>query len=174
MPFEMVPICPLCVRVEVAAVLAVTVNGVAGAFVSVEPFADQVHILTACDVIIPGSAPASLNGGRCPQMVTHADGKLVNFSNPAHAGEQLVAYATGLGQTDPPQQTGKPAPTFGRMRSQQCRCLQPAEAGNRYMLALHPASSDFIKSTLSYLPRQRNYLLASTQLSRSVTSSNLI
>jgi len=42
-------------------------------------------------------------------MITHADGTPVSVFGPAVAGEELVAYATGLGQTNPPLTTGQPA-----------------------------------------------------------------
>ncbi|MCL5745463.1 MAG: hypothetical protein M1541_16325 [Acidobacteria bacterium] len=48
-------------------------------------------------------------------MVAHGDGSLVSAQNPAVPGEEVVAYAVGLGQTNPPLETGKlvtaPAPT---------------------------------------------------------------
>jgi uncharacterized protein (TIGR03437 family) len=34
-------------------------------------------------------------------MITHSDGSQVSVNSPAVAGEELVAYATGLGQTNP-------------------------------------------------------------------------
>jgi uncharacterized protein (TIGR03437 family) len=40
-------------------------------------------------------------------MVTHADGSSVSATSPAKTGEELVAYAVGLGQTNPPLVTGK-------------------------------------------------------------------
>jgi uncharacterized protein (TIGR03437 family) len=42
-------------------------------------------------------------------MITHADGTLVSQAKPAVIGEELVAYATGLGQTIPELATGQPA-----------------------------------------------------------------
>ena len=42
-------------------------------------------------------------------MVTHSDGTPVSVNLPAIAGEELVAYATGLGQTNPALTTGQPA-----------------------------------------------------------------
>jgi uncharacterized protein (TIGR03437 family) len=41
--------------------------------------------------------------------VTHANGLLVSNTNPASVGEELVAYAVGLGATNPPLPTGQPA-----------------------------------------------------------------
>jgi uncharacterized protein (TIGR03437 family) len=43
-------------------------------------------------------------------VVTHADYSLVTASNPAHAGETIVIFATGLGAVTPPIATGAAAP----------------------------------------------------------------
>jgi uncharacterized protein (TIGR03437 family) len=37
---------------------------------------------------------------------THADGSVITKDHPAHPGEIVVVYGTGLGKTDPEQQTG--------------------------------------------------------------------
>jgi uncharacterized protein (TIGR03437 family) len=86
--------------------LFVTENGVAGNWTIVLPWPDQIHILTTCDTVFGGSGTSS---GRCPWELTHADGTLVSNVNPAAAGEQLVAYAVGLGATNPGVATGEPA-----------------------------------------------------------------
>lgn len=111
LPFQMLTLCPLCARPDIPASIAVTVNGVAAQSLSVQPLTDQVHILTACDVMISGSQPriSAVTSLPCPPMVTHADGKLVSATNPAKSGEELVAYAVGLGQTNPPLAAGQPA-----------------------------------------------------------------
>lgn len=84
--------------------LFVSGNGVAGNWSGLAPMPDQVHILTTCDIAIGGSGLA-----RCPWEVTHAKGQLVSTDNPAVAGEELVAYVTGLGATSPAAATGQPA-----------------------------------------------------------------
>lgn len=110
LPFQMLTLCPLCGRPDIPATLSATVNGVVSQSISVQPLSDQVHFVTACDVMMPssqtriGSSPPP-----CPPMVTHADGKLVSAGNPAKSGEELVAYAVGLGQTDPSLTLGQPA-----------------------------------------------------------------
>lgn len=110
LPFQMLTLCPLCGRPDIPASLSVTVNGVTGQSISVQPLNDQVHFLTACDVMSPDSQPrVNTSALPCPPMVTHADGKLVSAANPAKSGEELVAYAVGLGQTDPPLTLGQPA-----------------------------------------------------------------
>jgi uncharacterized protein (TIGR03437 family) len=70
----------------------------------------KVHLLTTCDAfMIPQafSAPSDGTGLPCPSVVAHADGSLVSAQSPALPGEEVVAYAVGLGQTDPPLETGK-------------------------------------------------------------------
>ncbi len=75
----------------------------------VAPLTDQVHILTECDAFIRALtyAPVNSTGLPCASIVTHADGSKLSAANPARAGEALVIYAVGLGQTDPPSVTGK-------------------------------------------------------------------
>lgn len=109
-PFNIETVCPLCLRPIslVPSQIAVSAKGVQGQFVDLTAVADQVHFLTACDVIMPTSQ-SSVTALPCQAMVTHADGSLVSTINPARSGEDLSAYATGLGQTDPPQTTGQPA-----------------------------------------------------------------
>ena len=110
MPFDMLTICPLCGRPDIPASLAVTVNGTASPSLGVRPLNDQVHILTACDAMVPSSeAGVPTANLPCPPLITHADGRVVSQVFPAHSGEELVAYATGLGQTDPPLTAGQPA-----------------------------------------------------------------
>jgi uncharacterized protein (TIGR03437 family) len=112
-PFELQTLCLPCARpVSVAPQLFVSENGRIGTSVDLTPLADQVHILTACDVLLPNAVErVNLTGLPCPPMVTHADGTLVSATKPAKAGEELVAYAVGLGPTNPPVATGQPATT---------------------------------------------------------------
>ena len=79
--------------------------------VAVQPLQDQVHFLTACDVIVAGSNSFAAIQRR---PAVHADRyarrwNAVSAILPAMAGEELVAYATGLGQTNPALTTGQPA-----------------------------------------------------------------
>jgi uncharacterized protein (TIGR03437 family) len=90
--------------------IAVAVNGVKSSYFGVQPAPDQVHLLTVCDVIVGGSPSfQAIRGLACAPLITHADGTQVSAILPAKAGEELVAYATGLGQTNPPLTTGQPA-----------------------------------------------------------------
>ena len=114
-PYEIEPSCdftnPACNVVELAP-LVVTVNGVAGPPINLTPVADRVHILTACDTVVPGgSGLAPYNGLPCAPLVTHADGSQVTSASPAQGGEEVVAYAVGLGLTNPAVPTGKAATT---------------------------------------------------------------
>ena len=114
-PYELVPLCPLCARPVAFPPqwLYVSYNGKAGTAIELNPLADQVHILRSCDLVLQsGNSPVQTNttGLPCPPMVTHMDGTLVSPSSPANIGEPLVAWATGLGQTNPASATGQPAP----------------------------------------------------------------
>lgn len=86
--------------------LFVTENGVAESGTTFNPVFDHVHILTVCDTVIGGSGPST---GRCPWEVTHANGLLVSNTDPASGGEVLIAYAVGLGATNPMVPTGQAA-----------------------------------------------------------------
>lgn len=90
--------------------IAVAINGVKSSYFGVQPAPNQVHILTACDVVVGGSPSfPAIRGLPCAPMITHSDGTQVSAILPAKAGEELVAYATGLGQTNPPLTLGQPA-----------------------------------------------------------------
>ncbi len=115
-PFEAVPQCdasrnPPCGTAAGGILSAGTGDGTATVFgeTGVTSLADQVHILTSCDAfnLTLDFGSSFLTGLPCPSIVTHADGSPVSVKNPAQAGEELVAYAVGLGQTNPPLATGK-------------------------------------------------------------------
>jgi len=107
-PFEIQTVCPLCGRPQIPAYLAIAQNGTTGTLVDVTPLANQVHFLTTCDTLVSRTTPQPLNGGLpCSQLVMHGDGKPVSAASPAQSGEELVAYAVGLGQTVEPQSTGQ-------------------------------------------------------------------
>jgi len=86
--------------------LFVTENGAAGNWSLVFPWPDQIHILRARDTVFGGSVPTNDAG---PPELTHADGTLVSSANPATVGEELIAFAVGLGATNPAVPTGQPA-----------------------------------------------------------------
>jgi uncharacterized protein (TIGR03437 family) len=112
-PYELQPGCafinPVC-DVVLLTQLIVTVNGVAAPPIDLTPLADQVHILTSCDTVVPSaSGMPPLNGLPCSPLVMHGDGSQVTQGNPAQGGEEVVAYAVGLGLTTPAIPTGKAA-----------------------------------------------------------------
>jgi uncharacterized protein (TIGR03437 family) len=87
------------------------VNGIQSSYLPVQGQQNRVHILNTCDAIEGGSPSFPTSGGfPCPPMIVHADGRQVSAILPAKPGEELIAYATGLGQTNPPLITGQPAP----------------------------------------------------------------
>lgn len=113
-PYE-VEICPTCLDTyPTRAGNFGVMEGDTVAPTSARSFSDQIHILTSCDTIA-GAGFSQIEGFSCSPKVTHADGSMVNASNPARGGEQLVMYAVGLGQTVPPSATGQivtnPSPT---------------------------------------------------------------
>lgn len=74
--------------------LAVEENGAAGPDFPVIVAVSRPQILNACQTIFGGI------GGTCEAFVTHADGTRMTGQQPAHPGETIVIYATGLGPTD--------------------------------------------------------------------------
>jgi hypothetical protein len=89
--------------------VAIAINGTAGPFIDVFPVSEQVHFLSACDLIGPAPTTYVPTGLPCPQLIRHGDGSSVSPRSPVKAGEELVVYAIGLGQTDPPMTTGHAA-----------------------------------------------------------------
>ena len=95
-PFDI----PDSIITAVPTAIALTVNGQQTAYIGVLGQPDRIHILNSCDTII--------GGGGCAPLIYHGNGQPVSWQNPASGGEELVAYATGLGQTNPPAATGAP------------------------------------------------------------------
>ncbi len=103
-------VCPASPAIIVASELFVSENGVAGTLSALSALPDQVHVLTICDTVRPGMGiPPGFSGLPCQPVVTHADGTLVSNISPASVGEELVAYAVGLGATTPAVPTGQAA-----------------------------------------------------------------
>jgi uncharacterized protein (TIGR03437 family) len=111
-PYELQPTCaftnPAC-ALAASTPLIVTVNGVAGAPIELAPQDDRVHILTTCDTAVSGGSGTAPSGLPCAPLVTHADGTMVSQGSPAQGGEEVVAYAVGLGLTTPAVKTGQVA-----------------------------------------------------------------
>jgi uncharacterized protein (TIGR03437 family) len=110
-PYELIPFCPLCASAFLRpAQLIVSGNG-SSATVALNPLADQVHVLSSCDIVMSPKATVPpvfyATGLPCTPIVTHADGTIVSASSPANVGEELTAWTTGLGATNPAAATGK-------------------------------------------------------------------
>lgn len=104
------PSLTVCPEVLVLTGFFLSENGVPGTLSEITPLADRVHILTVCDTVLPGASGYAPGGGLpCQPEVTHGNGALVSNTNPAKVGEELVAYAVGLGATNPPVLAGHPA-----------------------------------------------------------------
>jgi hypothetical protein len=102
-----------------AAEVVITANGVTSKAFTILPVADNLHVIKTCDAFPPKQVDASqvtVSLG-CNAAVTHADGTLVTADAPGKAGEVLVIYTFGLGQTTPAVKTGSatstPAPVLG-------------------------------------------------------------
>jgi len=114
-PYELTPFCPACEYIAYFPPpwLYVSFHGAPGTAIELNALADQVHILTGCDVLLQTMSPPppviNFNGLPCAPLVTHGNGTMVSAANPAKPGEALTAWATGLGATDPFVPTGQPA-----------------------------------------------------------------
>jgi len=87
--------------------VVITANGVASKAFAISPITDNLHVVNTCD-----SFPSvAFNSVSCSPAVTHADGTLVTADAPGKAGEVLVIYAFGLGQTTPAVKAGSATPT---------------------------------------------------------------
>jgi len=112
LPFEMLadnPDTPLGTLIG-GARLVFSENGVAIPEVELDTLVDQIHILRMCDLLY------AKPGYDCSPVATHRDGSIIGVDHPAKAGEEIVLYAFGLGNTMPTVPTGAaptaPAPVF--------------------------------------------------------------
>src|SRR6185312_15163805 len=112
LPFEMLadnPDTPLGTLIG-GARLVFSENGVAIPEVELDTLVDQIHILRMCDLLY------AKPGYDCSPVATHSDGSIIGVDHPAKAGEEIVLYAFGLGNTMPTVPTGAaptaPAPVF--------------------------------------------------------------
>jgi uncharacterized protein (TIGR03437 family) len=87
--------------------LSIAEDGVSGPSYPLNAQADNIHILTTCDVVV--SLSASPSGG-CRPLVVHSNGALVTGNSNAEPGEIVSIYATGLGSTYPIVASGAPSP----------------------------------------------------------------
>ncbi len=77
-------------------------NGTTVASIYIVANVDQIHLVRACDLM---QAKRDIS---CRPILAHATGDLVDSSNPAKAGEEVVLYAVGLGPMG--ITTGQPVP----------------------------------------------------------------
>ncbi len=106
-PFDLVPNAPgsdqKCTALTCNLQDAVlTLNEVSGQGLSIRvlPVTDQVHILNSCtdNIGTVGIEGTSIYASyACVPAITHGDNTWVTAANPAKPGEELIAYAFGLG-----------------------------------------------------------------------------
>src|ERR1019366_4706025 len=68
----------------------------------------------------------------------NADFSIVSSSNPAHAGDVLVFYTTGMGQTTPPLITGQIVPSANYVTAKVTATIGGANANVIYSIAAPP------------------------------------
>jgi len=98
------------------AVLTITEAAGTGASLRVFPVVDQIHILNSCTdnvstVLLAG--PSVYATYACYPLITHADSTGVSPSKPAKPGEELIAWAFGLGRPDTAFTTVSGTPAAG-------------------------------------------------------------
>jgi len=105
-PMEIAEDIPASARPPLVTQLAISEGSIMGPLVDVRPVEAQVRILRICDL----ESTRSFGGNCGVPVITHADGRLVTSTDPAAAGESVIAFSLGLGRTDPSVPTGKRAP----------------------------------------------------------------
>jgi hypothetical protein len=85
--------------------LTVNENGNVSKGFRVLPVSSNLHILNGCDAFPQERLKT------CGGIVAHGDGNPITSESPAKAGETVVVYAFGLGQTTPVMKTGDAATT---------------------------------------------------------------
>jgi hypothetical protein len=95
-----------------AAEVVITANGATSKAFTILPVSDNIHVIKTCDAFPPKQVDPTVSVSLgCNAAVTHADGTLVTADAPGKAGEVLVIYTFGLGQTTPAVKTGSATPT---------------------------------------------------------------
>ncbi len=108
-PVEITPVIYLANPSQSPSDLSVDDNGTVSAHFAVVPLADNIHVLTICD-LPQNQGLSSLLPSPCPAIVTHANGTMVSQLSPALGGETVVIYAYGLGPTRPTVESGNATP----------------------------------------------------------------
>lgn len=79
------------------------------ASILLQPQLAAIHIMQQQDTVLAAEAAQPVSASAA--MVTHAGGTIVDATNPAQAGEELVMYVVGLGATGPVVKTGAASPS---------------------------------------------------------------
>ena len=108
-PFELVSVPAPPPSPMASPKLVISENGTVSKAFRIAPVADNLHVIRTCDSFPSVNSPSV--SGSCLPLVTHADGTLVTVDSPAHAGEEVVIWAYGLGQTSPVAKTGNRSPS---------------------------------------------------------------
>ena len=121
---------------------------------------------------VPPRTPPPINytGLPCSPMVTHVDGSLVSFGSPAQPGEEVVAYAVGLGSTQScrggrptgaPRRRPPPSPSTCSSATCPTRCRRgPAGVMGRCSPGLPPDTMVCTRSIWLFPLLQRAHLRA--------------
>ena len=108
-PFELYVNIPGSLRPTVLTYLQVSDDSGNASAVMLDGELDEIHVLRSEDTVL--AADLAQRAGSGSAVVTHADGSIVDASNPAKGGEVLVMYAVGLGAVDPRVKTGAASPS---------------------------------------------------------------
>lgn len=90
------------------AVLTVHEKGTDARSIRVIPVVDQIRVLRQCD-----DRAGMFGEPHCIPLIYHADGTQVGSETPARQGEEVVAYAYGLGLPDGTAASGAATPDAG-------------------------------------------------------------
>lgn len=107
-PFELYVNIPGSLRPTLLTYLQVSDDSGNVSAVMLDGELDEIHVLRSEDTVL--AADLAQRAGSGSAVVTHADGSMVDASNPAKGGEVLVMYAVGLGAVNPPVKTGAASP----------------------------------------------------------------
>jgi uncharacterized protein (TIGR03437 family) len=108
-PFELRANIPGSLAPTLITALRIDSPGGEHASILLQPQLDAIHVMHQEDTVL--AADQAQPVGASSPVVTHSNGKVVDASSPARAGEELVIYAVGLGATTTPVKTGAASPS---------------------------------------------------------------
>lgn len=108
-PFELRANIPGSLAPTLLTALRITSPSGDRASILLQPQLDAIHVLHQQDTVLAVDQAQPVDASRA--VVTHSNGNVVDASSPAHAGEELVMYAAGLGATTTPVKTGAASPS---------------------------------------------------------------